>query len=104
MPEEKVDLEKDEGVRIGDVLSFIRTTKAVTVMGKRKGQKDFTTIEMKFDEHYTGVKLMPMQQLVEDGYGNVNVRTIRSQPELRKTQGQMVRVLQRSVKCPNFRQ
>jgi hypothetical protein len=76
MPQEKVDLEKDEGVRIGDVLSFVRATKAVTVMSKRKGKKDFTTIELKFDEHYTGVKSIPMWQLVRDAYGNVNVRTI----------------------------
>ncbi|KAF3039600.1 hypothetical protein E8E12_009441 [Didymella heteroderae] len=74
MPEEKVDLEKDEGVRIGDVLSFVRGTKAVAVMSKRRGKKDFTTIDLKFDEHFTGVRFMQMQQLVKDGYGNVNVR------------------------------
>ncbi|KAJ4395287.1 hypothetical protein N0V91_010931 [Didymella pomorum] len=66
MSEEKVDLEKDEGVRIGDILAFVRATKAVSVMSKRNGKADFTTIELKFDEHYTGVKFMPMQQLVED--------------------------------------
>lgn len=76
MPQEQVDLEKEEGVRIGDVLSFVRAAKAVAVMSKRKGKKDFTTIELRFDEHFTGVRFMPMQQLVEDGYGNVNVRTM----------------------------
>ena len=76
LPEEKVDLEKNEGVRIGDILSFVRATIAVAVMSKRKGNKDFTTLEVKFDEHFRGIRFMPMQQLVKDGYGNINVRTI----------------------------
>lgn len=76
LPEEKVDLEKNEGVRIGDILSFVRATMAVAVMRKRKGSKDFTTLELKFDEHFTGTWFIPMQQLVKDAYGNVNVRTI----------------------------
>lgn len=75
MQKETADLEEEGGVRIGHVLSCIRRSKAVAVMCKRKGNEDFTTVELKFDEHFTGVRFMQLQQLVEDGYGNVNART-----------------------------
>jgi hypothetical protein len=74
MTEEEVELENDEGVRIGDVLSFIRKTKAVDVMSKRTGEVDFTTIDVEFNERPTSGGFMQMQQLEEDGFGGVSVR------------------------------
>lgn len=52
-------------------MSYIRGTKAVAVMSKRRGRKDFTTVDLKFDEHFTGVRFMKMKQLAKDRYGNV---------------------------------
>lgn len=76
MTEERVELQKDEGVRIGDVLSFIRKTKAVDVMSKKTGGIDFTTIEIDFIECPTSGSFMQMQQLESDGFGGVSVRCI----------------------------
>ena len=76
MTEERVELRKDEGVRIGDVLSFIRTTKAVDVMSKRTGEIDFTTIDIEFIEWPTSGSFMQMQQLEADGFGGVSVRCV----------------------------
>lgn len=76
MTEERVELQKDEGVRIGDVLSFIRKTKAVDVMSKKTGEINFTTIEIDFIECPTSGSFMQMQQLESDGFGGVSVRCI----------------------------
>lgn len=42
---------REDGVRIGDVDSQVRGTKAVRVMRERKGDTEYTTVEMKFGEH-----------------------------------------------------
>lgn len=76
LPEEKFDIEKEAGVKIGDVMEKVRSTKAVKIMRGRKGDRDFTTVDMKFDEHFTGARFMPLQQLVEDEFQNVNTITI----------------------------
>ena len=71
MPNEEFDVEKDVGVKIGDILSRIRDTRAVKVMRGKNGDTDFTTIDLRFDEHFTGVKFMPLQQCARDQFGNV---------------------------------
>jgi hypothetical protein len=75
MREEKFNVEKEEGVRIGHVVSCVRTMKAVEVTRKRNDIKDFTTLDVRFDEHFTGVRFMPLQRLVDDEFGNVHAVT-----------------------------
>ncbi|KAF2627129.1 hypothetical protein BU25DRAFT_458935 [Macroventuria anomochaeta] len=72
MPAEYFDLEKDRGVKIGDVVSWLRDTKAVKVMRERKGDTNFTTVDLKFDEHFTGVRFMPLPQLVTGQFGDAD--------------------------------
>ncbi|KAJ4379537.1 hypothetical protein N0V86_004718 [Didymella sp. IMI 355093] len=74
MADENFDVEREGGVKIGDVVSVIRGAKSVAVMKKRRGGKDYTTVKLSFDEHFTGVRFMKMMQLVKDEYGNVNAR------------------------------
>jgi hypothetical protein len=74
MADEKFDVERDGGVRIGDVVSVIRGAKGVVAMKKRRGGKDYTTVKLAFDEHFTGVRFMKLMQLVQDEYGNVDAR------------------------------
>ena len=74
MSAEDFDIEKEEGVRIGDIMGKVRGTNAVKVMRGRKGDKDFTTLELKFDEHFAGKKFWPLQRLEMDRLGNVDVK------------------------------
>ncbi|KAH6613946.1 hypothetical protein C7974DRAFT_380344 [Boeremia exigua] len=76
LPKELFDVEKENGVRIGDIMSHVRGTQAVRVMRGRKGETDFTTLDLKFDEHFTGIRFLPLRHLVEDQFGNVDVKTI----------------------------
>ena len=76
MAEEEATLEKEEGVKIGDVLSFIRKTKAVDVMVKRTGEIDYTIIDLRFIEQPTDGGFMQMQQLEQDEFGGVSMRVI----------------------------
>lgn len=73
MLSETFDVEKDEGVKTGDVVERIRESKAVRVMRGRKGHTDFTTVDLNFDEHFTGVRFLKLEQLVTDQFGNVDV-------------------------------
>ena len=72
IPEENFDIEKGDGVRIGDVMEKVRGTNGVKALRGRKGIEDFTILSLKFDEHFTGVRFMSFKQLVEDEFGNVD--------------------------------
>ncbi|KAJ8118541.1 hypothetical protein OPT61_g492 [Boeremia exigua] len=76
LPDEHCDIEKDEGVRIGDILSKVKLIRGFKVMSARSGNMDFTNVDLKFDEHFTGTRFMPLQQLVKDQYGNIEARTV----------------------------
>lgn len=75
MQKEEFDVEQDDGVRIGEIVSRARGTTAFKVMRERNGDRDFTTIDLKFDEHFAGVKFMPLRQCVQDQFGNVYTKT-----------------------------
>lgn len=73
MPDEEFDVEKEGGVRIGDAVAAIRGSKAVERMRGRMGEREFTTVDMRFDEHFTGVRFVQLQQCARDKFDNVYV-------------------------------
>lgn len=68
---ETFDFETDEGIRIGDVM---RSPKMVRFAREQRDKNELTTMTLKFDEHFTGVRFMPLQQLVKDQYGNADAK------------------------------
>ncbi|KAJ4344148.1 hypothetical protein N0V95_006310 [Ascochyta clinopodiicola] len=70
------DVEKGEGVRIGELVACLRKAKPVRAATRSMGDENLTTIDLRFDEHFTGVKFTVLRQLVMDRFGNVSVKTI----------------------------
>jgi hypothetical protein len=48
------DIEKEEGVRIGDVMEKVKGMKAVKDIRGRKGDKHLMMLYLKFEEHFAG--------------------------------------------------
>lgn len=75
-PSATFDIEKPEGVRIGDVMAKLRGSHAVKFLGAMDQGERTRIVSLKIDEHFEGVRFMPLQQLVKDKSGNVDAKTI----------------------------
>jgi hypothetical protein len=75
-PSETFDIEKPEGVRIGDVMAKLKRSHAVNFLGAMDQGERSRIVSLKIDEHFEGVRFMPLQQLVKDKSGNVDAKTI----------------------------
>ena len=75
-PSETFDIERAEGVRIGDVMAKLKGSHAVNFLGAMDQGERTRIVSLKIDEHFEGVRFMPLQQLVKDKHGNIDAKTI----------------------------